>query len=97
MYRLKKVIFDSYDLEFYYPGDNPPRVVPVFEFIDDDELYLFASTARRNWDDYHEHGESQPLFYVSDNDIQEIEPFDISAPPIIIDPHGKTPSNKGSS
>ena len=96
MYRLKRILFDSYDLEFYYSGDNPPRVVSVYKFTDDEDLYLFATTARRNWsEDYHENNQSQ--FYISDHDIQEIEPIDISNDPPIITNYGKTPSDKESS
>ena len=97
MHRLKKVLFNSYDLELYYPGDIPPRVVSVYAFSNDEELYVFATDARRNWTDYHEHYNNQPLIYISDHDIQEIEPFDISQDPSIIPSYGKDSSNKGSS
>jgi hypothetical protein len=96
MYRLKRIIFDQYDLELYYPGDKPPRVVPVYELGTDEELWQLATYYRRNWD-YHEKSNSQSNFYLSDNDIQEIEPIDISGEPNILPRYGKDPSNPESS
>jgi hypothetical protein len=96
MYRLKRIVFDQYDLEIYYSGDTPPRVVPVYEFGTDEELWQLATYYRRNWD-YHESDQSQSNYYISDNDIQEIEPIDISNEPTIISGYGKDPSNPESS
>jgi hypothetical protein len=96
MHRLKRILFDQYDLEIYYSGDNPSRVVPVYEFGTDEELWILATHQSRNWE-YHDDSKTQIDYYISDNDIQIIEPIDISNEPYILPRYGKDSTDKGSS
>jgi hypothetical protein len=90
--KLNKLKWGDMELVFMDSGDKISRVVYVYPFININLQYQNATGYRRSHH-YHDNLFSQDV-YVSEGDIQEIEPFDIVDDVGIVEPYGKTTSNQ---
>lgn len=99
MYKIKRYQWGDYDLIIQNPGEQNSRVVCVHLYHGSLELYARVTQYRRNHD-YHEELKWQAesyIPYISEDRVEEIEPFDFDEYGNIIPYYGKDSSNQGSS
>jgi hypothetical protein len=99
MHKLKRYQWGDYDLITQNPGEHHSRVVCVHIYHGAMELYLRCTQYRRNHD-YHEELKWQAnsyIPYVSEDRVEEIEPFDIVDYEDTMPSYGKDSSNQRSS